>query len=159
MMTLLAAPDYALSVSCGQSLSPDWSRVVCRRYTCGALLTGLHSLKFVIVIRMFRHCLLAALVFLFICCAAGGSASDKDKNTSKATAHVPRPRPIHLDLEGRKWADKTLRRMSTEEKVGQLFMIWAKVQFMNDADPIWVELRDKVQKYHIGSLGVTVPTD
>jgi beta-N-acetylhexosaminidase len=49
--------------------------------------------------------------------------------------------------------------MSNEEKVGQLFMIWAKVQFMNDADPIWVELRDKVRKYHIGSLGMTVPTD
>ena len=32
-------------------------------------------------------------------------------------------------------------------------MIWAKVQFMNEADPIWIELRDKVHKYHIGSLG------
>jgi beta-N-acetylhexosaminidase len=49
--------------------------------------------------------------------------------------------------------------MSNDEKVGQLFMIWAKVQFMNDADPVWVELRDKVRKYHIGSLGMTVPTD
>jgi len=49
--------------------------------------------------------------------------------------------------------------MTTEEKVGQLFMIWAKVQFMNDADPVWIDLRDKVRKYHIGSLGMTVPTD
>src|ERR1700690_3835255 len=110
---------------------------------------------------MFRHCLRAALICVFVFCAVGGSASDKDrdKNTSKSAGRVQKPRPIHLDLAGRRWADKTLRRMSNEEKVGQLFMIWAKVQFMNDADTVWVELRDKVRKYHIGSLGMTVPTD
>jgi len=67
--------------------------------------------------------------------------------------------PIHLDRGGRKWAEKALRHMSPEEKVGQLFMIWVKVQFMNEADPGWIQLRDNVQKYHIGSLGVTVPAD
>jgi beta-N-acetylhexosaminidase len=106
---------------------------------------------------MFRQCLVAALLFVFVFCAAGGSANDKAP--SKAARHIPRPRPIHLDRAGRTWADRTLRKMSNEEKVGQLFMIWVKVQFMNDADPIWVELRDKVRKYHIGSLGMTVPSD
>jgi beta-N-acetylhexosaminidase len=67
--------------------------------------------------------------------------------------------PVHLDRDGRKWAEKTLRRMSPEEKVGQLFMIWVKVQFMNEADPMWLQLRDNVRKYHIGSLGMTVPAD
>ena len=108
---------------------------------------------------MFRQWLRAALICVFVLCAVGGSASDKDKSAGKGSAHIPRPRPIHLDRAGRKWADTTLRKMSNEEKVGQLFMIWAKVQFMNDADPIWVDLRDKVRKYHIGSLGMTVPTD
>ncbi len=115
----------------------------------------LHRLTFGIVSRMFRHAMFAALVFMFVFCAAGGSAKDQDAHQSSERG----PRPIHLDAAGRKWADRTLRRMSTEEKVGQLFMIWAKVQFMNDADPIWIELRDKVRKYHIGSLGMTVPTD
>ncbi|MGA9527001.1 MAG: glycoside hydrolase family 3 protein [Terriglobales bacterium] len=69
------------------------------------------------------------------------------------------PGPIHLDREGRTWAEKTLRSMSTEEKVGQLFMIWVKLQFMNQADPLWLQLRDNVRKYHIGSLDMTVPTD
>lgn len=109
---------------------------------------------------MLRLCLRAALIFVFIFCAAGGSATDKDKTKDAgAKAHFARPRPIHLDAAGRRWADRALRRMSNEEKVGQLFMIWAKVQFMNDADPIWVDLREKVRKYHIGSLGMTVPTD
>ncbi len=105
---------------------------------------------------MFRHAFLAVLVFVFIFCAAGGSA--KDQNVGARERH-PWSRPIHLDAAGRKWVDRTLGRMSIEEKVGQLFMIWAKVQFMNDADPVWIDLRDKVRKYHIGSLGMTVPTD
>jgi beta-N-acetylhexosaminidase len=163
--------------SCGQSLLAvkieGESRWLISRYPPGTadvrqtgggmpvlLLATLHSLKFVIVLRMLRLCLRAVLIFVFIFCAAGGSATDKDKTKGAgAKEHFSRPRPIHLDRAGRVWADRTLRRMSNEEKVGQLFMIWAKVQFMNDADPIWVDLRDKVRKYHIGSLGMTVPTD
>ncbi len=38
-------------------------------------------------------------------------------------------------------------------------MIWVKVQFMNRDDPAWVQLRDTVSKYHIGSLVVTVPAE
>jgi beta-N-acetylhexosaminidase len=67
--------------------------------------------------------------------------------------------PIHADKAGQKWADKTLRRMSTEDKVGQLFAIWVRVQFFNDADPIFVQLRDNIRKYHIGSLVMSVPVD
>ncbi len=98
---------------------------------------------------MLRNLLLAALVF----CAAGGVAKNK------ADERLQRPGPIHLDPDGRNWADKTLRRMSPEEKVGQLFMIWVKVQFMNVADPMWLQLRDNVRKYHIGSLGMTIPAE
>jgi beta-N-acetylhexosaminidase len=84
-----------------------------------------------------------------------GRASARDRSLERFQP----PGPIHLDRDGHKWAEKTLRRMSPEEKVGQLFMIWAKVQFMNEADPAWLLLRDNVRKYHIGSLGMTVPAD
>ena len=67
--------------------------------------------------------------------------------------------PIRLDKDGEKWVDKTLRKMTPEEKVGQLFMIWVKTQFLNQADPIWIQLRDNVRKYHIGSVCMTVPVD
>ncbi len=98
---------------------------------------------------MFRHLLLAAVIF-----SAVGSFP-KDKSIQR----VQRAGAVHLDKDGRKWVDKTLRKMSTEEKVGQLFMIWAKVQFMNEADLNWVQLRDRVRKYHIGAVGMTVPVD
>jgi beta-N-acetylhexosaminidase len=98
---------------------------------------------------MFRKLLLAAIVFSTV-----GSYS-KDKSLER----IQRSSPVHLDSEGRKWVDKTLRKMTTEEKVGQLFMIWVKVRFFNEADPTWLQLRANVRKYHIGSLGVTVPMD
>lgn len=98
---------------------------------------------------MLRSLLVAAVVL----CSVGALGKDKTKE------RFQRPGPFRLDRDGRKWADKTLRKMSTEEKVGQLFMIWVKVQFLNDADPTWIQLRDNVHKYHIGSLGMTVPVD
>ncbi|MGA7382973.1 MAG: glycoside hydrolase family 3 protein [Terriglobales bacterium] len=64
--------------------------------------------------------------------------------------------PVHLDREGEKWAEKTLRKLSTEEKVGQLFMIWVRAEFLNVNNPDYVQLRDIMRKYHIGSFCMTV---
>jgi len=96
---------------------------------------------------MLRRLLLAALVL------SGVSNLALDK----ARERYQRPSPIRLDKEGQKWADKVLRKMSPEEKVGQLLVIFVKAQFMNQADPAWIELRDTVRKYHIGGVVLTVP--
>jgi beta-N-acetylhexosaminidase len=100
---------------------------------------------------MSRHLLLIALLLAAALCFA----RDKDKTKDR----YQQPGPIHLDKAGQKWADKTLRKMSTEEKVGQLFGIKVLAQFLNDADPIFIQLRDNLRKYHIGSLVMTVPLD
>jgi beta-N-acetylhexosaminidase len=96
---------------------------------------------------MLRRLLLAVLVL------SAGTNFARDKTRDR----YQRPGPIHLDKDGQKWADKVLRKMSPEEKVGQLLMIFVKAQFMNQADPAWIELRDTVRKYHIGGLVMTVP--
>jgi beta-N-acetylhexosaminidase len=98
---------------------------------------------------MFRRLLLIALVLAATLCFG------RDKSKERYL----RPGPIHLDKAGRKWADKTLRKMSLEDKVGQLFAIWVRVQFLNDADPIFVQLGDNIRKYHIGSVVMSVPVD
>jgi beta-N-acetylhexosaminidase len=103
---------------------------------------------FAIVNGMSRHLLLITLLLSAVLCFA----KDKDKDFLK-------PGPIHLDRSGRKWANKTLRKMSPEEKVGQLFAIWVRVQFLNDADPIFIQLRDNIRKYHVGSVVMSVPVD
>jgi len=98
---------------------------------------------------MFRRLPLIALLLAATLCFA------KDKSKGR---FLP-PGPIHLDKAGRKWADKTLRKMSPEDKVGQLFAIWVRVQFLNDADPIFVQLRDNIRKYRVGSVVMSVPVD
>ncbi len=106
---------------------------------------------FVIVICMLRHLLLTTFLLAAALCSAEGKDKSKDR--------FLQPGPIHVDKAGHKWADKTLRKMSPEEKVGQLFSIWVRAQFLNDADPIFLQLRDNLAKYHIGSLVMTVPVD
>src|SRR5438270_9555815 len=67
--------------------------------------------------------------------------------------------PIHLDHDGEKWAKKTLDKMSDEEKVGQLFMIWLRARFFNVNDPDFLALRETIRRDHIGGLAMSVPVD
>jgi beta-N-acetylhexosaminidase len=67
--------------------------------------------------------------------------------------------PIHLDGDGEKWAKKTLNKMSDEEKIGQLFMIWLRARFFNLNDPDFVALRETIRRDHIGGLAMSVPVD
>lgn len=67
--------------------------------------------------------------------------------------------PVHLDRKGERWAQTTLRKMTLEEKIGQMMMVWAKVQFLNPESPEFLELRDEMTKYHVGGFGVTVATE
>jgi beta-N-acetylhexosaminidase len=46
--------------------------------------------------------------------------------------------------------------MSVEEKVGQLFMIWTRAEFLNVNSPTYLELRDSMNRYHVGSFAMTV---
>jgi beta-N-acetylhexosaminidase len=77
----------------------------------------------------------------------------------EAREHYQRPGPLHLDSGGKKWAEKTLKKLSTAEKVGQLFMVWVRVQFFNVDNPDYIQLRDDLGKYRIGSLAMSVPLD
>ena len=64
--------------------------------------------------------------------------------------------PVHLDKAGEKWAQKSLKKMSLEQKIGQMFMIWSHAQFLNVNSPEYIELRDTMRKYHLGGFGLTV---
>ena len=67
--------------------------------------------------------------------------------------------PIHLDKDGEKWAQKTLKKMTLEQKVGQMFMIWARAEFLNVNSPDYLKMVDSMHKYHVGGFGLTVATD
>ena len=70
-----------------------------------------------------------------------------------------KPGPVKLDHDGEKWAEKTLKKMSMEEKVGQLFMVWARAKFLNLNGPEYTQYHQILQKYHVGGFALTVPAE
>ncbi len=55
------------------------------------------------------------------------------------------------------WAEKTLKSLSLEEKVGQLFMVRLRVEYFNGRSPSYFELCDNIRRYHIGSVAMSAP--
>jgi beta-N-acetylhexosaminidase len=75
------------------------------------------------------------------------------------TPFIRAANPVHLDRKGERWAAATLRKMTIEEKVGQMIVVWAHVQFLNVESPDYLQLIDEMNKYHVGGFGVTVVVD
>ena len=69
------------------------------------------------------------------------------------------PSTIERTKEGDRWAEKTLRKLTVQEKVGQVFMVWCRASFLNVENPEYLELRQEMQKYDIGSFAMTVHVD
>src|ERR1700726_574775 len=78
------------------------------------------------------------------------SAFAKDKQT--------RPAPFN-STRGDKWAEKTLRHLSVEEKIGQIFMIWCRASFLNVESPEYLQWLQDMRKYHGGSFTMSVHVD
>jgi beta-N-acetylhexosaminidase len=98
-----------------------------------------------------RRRTLALLLSLALTAAAFATDKGKDK--------YQRPGPIHLTAAGDKWAEKTLHKLTLEGKVGQVFMIWCRASFLNVENPEYLQWRDAMQKYHVGSFAMTVHVD
>jgi beta-N-acetylhexosaminidase len=96
-----------------------------------------------------------ALALLLFSLVFTATASPKDKNKDK----FQRPGPIHQTPAGDKWAEKTLHKLTLEEKIGQVFMIWCRASFLNIDNPEYLQWREDMQKYHVGSFAMTVHVD
>src|SRR5438445_2815955 len=72
--------------------------------------------------------------------------------------HVARS-AIQHSREGDRWAEKTLRKLTLQEKIGQVFMIWCRAQFLNVEAPEFLQLHESMQQYHVGSFAMTVHVD
>jgi len=97
---------------------------------------------------MLRKFLLFALILGL---ALPALAKQKEKHA--------RPGPIQLTRDREKWAEKTLRKLTVEEKVGQLFMIWCRASFLNVENPEYLQWREAMIRYHVGSFAMTVHVD
>src|ERR1700738_4119140 len=90
-------------------------------------------------------------VLLVLTLALPTFAKDKDK--------YKRTGPIHLTHDGEKWAQKTLHKLTLEEKIGQVFMIWCRASFLNVENPEYLQWLDAMRKYHVGSFPMSVDGD
>ena len=70
----------------------------------------------------------------------------------------PHPAPVNVS-HGDKWAEKTLRGLSVEEKVGQVFMIWCRASFLNVESSEYLQFLEDMKKYHVGSFAMSVHVD
>jgi len=86
------------------------------------------------------------LVFLLLAMAAFADGKETFQSADR----------VRLDKKGEKWARQSLKKMSLEQKIGQMFMIWSRARFMNVQSPDYIRLRDTMRKYHIGGFGLSV---
>ena len=75
----------------------------------------------------------------------------------EAKERFQQPAPVHLDKQGDRWARASLKKMSLEQKIGQMFILRARAQFLNVDSPEYLTMRDTMRKYHIGGFALTVP--
>src|SRR3954465_6424939 len=94
----------------------------------------------------YRFCMQKILTAFFLALILSLPAFSKDKHQHAS--------PIRHGTAGDKWAEKTLHKLSVDEKVGQLFMIWCRAGFLNLESPEYLQLRESMQKYHVGSFAM-----
>src|SRR3984957_11750891 len=78
--------------------------------------------------------------------------------TTGSTQKTPRApaaaKPARLTPEGERWVSQTLKSMSLDEKIGQLFAVWAYGSFQSTESQDYKELLRDVEEKHIGSFAI-----
>lgn len=72
--------------------------------------------------------------------------------SAKATAPQFKPYSAKPTKDARKWAEKELRRMSLDEKIGQLICVGINATFLNQDSTAFKDLRHQVEDNHIGGI-------
>lgn len=96
---------------------------------------------------VFMRVFLRAIFFLLVFSLAGAATDPLS------------PDPVQLTKDGRRWVDKTLAKLSLEEKVGQMLNVRYFTDFQNFESDDYKQFRDMLRKYHIGSVVLTVHVD
>src|SRR6202165_4612264 len=93
--------------------------------------------------KLSRWLLLLAVIFM-----ATTSHSQKSPRAPAA------PIPAKLSPDGERWVTQTLKKMSLDEKIGQVFAVWAYGAFMSTESPEYRDLIRDVEEKHIGSFAI-----
>ncbi|HVF27839.1 MAG TPA: hypothetical protein VM943_06350, partial [Pyrinomonadaceae bacterium] len=83
---------------------------------------------------------------------AGTLASHRSHSSILQSAPAVRPYQRRASREALQWADAELRRMSLEEKIGQLIYIGINATFLNRESDAYRALRRQVEENHVGGI-------
>jgi beta-N-acetylhexosaminidase len=75
-------------------------------------------------------------------------------HTQKSTRASDAPKPAGLSPESERWVSQTLKSMSLDEKIGQLFAVWAYGSFLSTESQDYKDLLRDVEEKHIGSFAI-----
>ena len=80
---------------------------------------------------------------------------------TKSASRPSNPAPIATTATKaqERWADRTLRSLSLEEKIGQMIEVRGIMGFYSAEDPSFQQLIADIRKYHLGAVHLTVNTD
>jgi beta-N-acetylhexosaminidase len=76
-------------------------------------------------------------------------------HTQKSPRAPDAPKPAELSSEGQRWVAHTLKAMSLDEKIGQLFSVWAYGTFLSIESQDYKDLLRDVEEKHIGSFAIS----
>jgi beta-N-acetylhexosaminidase len=98
------------------------------------------------------RCGVTAFAFFF---AGFSSAFAQSGKTQSLDSH-----PIGATTRAQeRWADRTLKRLTLEEKIGQMIEVRGIMGYYNSEDPTFQKLIADIRKYHLGAVHLSVNTD
>src|SRR6266550_852375 len=118
--------------------------------------------KSLAVIQRSVSLLLLAVLLIAPLAESNGRVGAQDRpatsSFSSYTSPVPVPAPNikpyspHPSKDALKWADEQLRRMSLEEKIGQLISVGINATFLNQDSDAFRVLKHQVEDNHVGGI-------
>ena len=74
--------------------------------------------------------------------------------TQKTPRTSPAPTRTNLSSEGERWVAQTLKKMTLDEKIGQMFAVWCYGGFLSAESLEYKDLLRDVEEKHIGSFAI-----
>jgi beta-N-acetylhexosaminidase len=97
------------------------------------------------------------IIVAILCACLLGSSTElqlSHASTYEVAANDAKPKPYSRkpSSEALKWADKELKRMSVDEKIGQLIAVGVNATFLNQDSEAFKALRHQVVDNHVGGI-------
>jgi beta-N-acetylhexosaminidase len=96
--------------------------------------------------------ILFALLCLSLSPSGFGAGASAESNTVNARFAGAKPYTRKASQDALKWAGKELKRMSLEEKIGQLIAVGVNATFLNQDSEAFKALRHQVVDNHVGGI-------